>query len=139
MEKKITTKQLKETLAGDIDKLIDQVVQAINDAQPGRIIADSEEPVRDACAEFRQRLYQESLSLRQQLSEPSDSTPPLIRAAKMLPVKAMGKHNIISRANLTEEKSEYTMKKMPKADKTATLRRRFLDSCRSAYSPKISG
>ena len=73
MEKKITTKQLKETLAGDFDKLIDQVVQAINDAQPGRIIADSEEPVRDACAEFRQRLYQESLSLRQQLSEPAFS------------------------------------------------------------------
>jgi hypothetical protein len=69
MEKKITTEQLKEALAGDFDKLIDQVVQAINNAQPGRIIADSEEPVRDACAEFRQRLYQESLSLRQRLSE----------------------------------------------------------------------
>jgi hypothetical protein len=69
MEKKITTEQLKEALAGDFDKLIDQVVQAINNAQPGRIIAGGEEPVRDACAEFRQRLYQESLSLRQQLSE----------------------------------------------------------------------
>lgn len=69
MEKKITARQLKEALAGDFDKLIDQVVQAINNAQAGRIIADSEEPVRDACAEFRQRLYQESLSLRQRLSE----------------------------------------------------------------------
>jgi hypothetical protein len=73
MEKKIRTEQLKEALAGDFDKLIDRVVQAINNAQPGRIIADSEETVRDASAEFRQRLYQESLSLRQQLSEPAFS------------------------------------------------------------------
>jgi len=73
MEKTITAKQLKEALVGDFDKLIEQVVQAINNAQPGRIIADSEEPVRDACAEFRERLYQKALCLRQQLSEPAFS------------------------------------------------------------------
>lgn len=73
MEDKIKAEQLKETLAGDFDKLIEQVVQAVNNAQPGRIIADSEEPVRDACAEFRQRLYQKALRIRQQLSEPAFS------------------------------------------------------------------
>ena len=51
MKKKITAKQLKVELAGDFDKLIEQVVQAINQAQPGRIIADSEEAVRDASCE----------------------------------------------------------------------------------------
>jgi len=74
MKKKITAKQLKEELAGDFDKLIEQVVQAINQAQPGRIIADSEEAVRDASREFRQRLYQKALGIRQQLSE-SDFSP----------------------------------------------------------------
>lgn len=74
MKKKITAKQLKEELAGDFDKLIEQVVQAINQAQPGRIIADSEEAVRDASCEFRQRLYQKALGIRQQLSE-SDFSP----------------------------------------------------------------
>jgi len=73
MKKKITAKQLKVELAGDFDKLIEQVVQAINQAQPGRIIADSEEAVRDASCEFRQRLYQKALGIRQQLSEPDFS------------------------------------------------------------------
>jgi hypothetical protein len=94
MEKKITTEQLKETLAGDFDKLIDQVVQAINNAQPGRIIADSEEPVRDACAEFRQRLYQESLSLRQQLSEPAFFPLARLRRIRRGTTKAAGRSAI---------------------------------------------
>lgn len=73
MEDKITAEQLKQALAGDFDRLIDQVIQAVNKAQPGRIIADSEELVRDASAEFRQRLYQKALRLRQQLNEPAFS------------------------------------------------------------------
>ena len=73
MQKKITPGQLKAALAGDFDKLTDEVVQAVNKAQPGRIIADSEEPVRDASAEFRERLYQKAIGIRQQLSEPDFS------------------------------------------------------------------
>ncbi|MHC4609824.1 MAG: hypothetical protein ACYS7M_05700 [Planctomycetota bacterium] len=38
----------------------------MNSAQPGRIIADSEEPVRDASAEFRQRVYERALGLLQE-------------------------------------------------------------------------
>jgi hypothetical protein len=73
MQNKITPGQLKAALAGDFDKLIDEVVQAVNKAQPGRIIADSEEPVRDASAEFRERLYQKAIDIRQRLSEPDFS------------------------------------------------------------------
>ena len=47
MEKKITTKQLKEALSGDFDKLIDQVVQAVDNAQPGRIIAGSDQKYKE--------------------------------------------------------------------------------------------
>ena len=73
MEDKITAQQLKEALVGDFDALIEQVVEAINNAQPGRIIPDSEEPVRDASARFRQMLYEKALCIRQQQSEPAFS------------------------------------------------------------------
>ena len=38
-------------------------------AKPGRIVADSEEPVRDANAEFRQRAYQKVIDLLQSKQE----------------------------------------------------------------------
>jgi hypothetical protein len=53
--------------------LIAEVVEAVNQAQPGRIIPDSEHQVRHATALFRQRLYEKALRLRQQQSEPAFS------------------------------------------------------------------
>ena len=47
------------------DRLADEVAQAMNEAQDGRIIADSEEPVRDASAVFRERMFEKALSLLQ--------------------------------------------------------------------------
>ena len=69
----ISTQQLKEALGGDFDTLLQGVVDTINQAQPGRIIADSEEPVHQATAVFRGRLYQQALQLRQQQSQPAFS------------------------------------------------------------------
>ncbi len=59
-DKKITPEELKAAWAGDVDELAAKVAAAMNSAQPGNIIDDSEEPVRDASAEFRQRLYQKT-------------------------------------------------------------------------------
>lgn len=73
MEDKITTEQLKASVATDFDALIEQVVEAVNNAQPGSIIPDSEEPVRDANAKFRLLLYEKALRIRQQQSEPAFS------------------------------------------------------------------
>lgn len=73
MEDKITAEQLKSALASDYDALIEEVVEAINNAQPGSIVPDSEEPVRDASARYRQALYERALRLRQQQSEPAFS------------------------------------------------------------------
>ena len=73
--KKITPQELKDALIADIDRLLEQVTQAINNAQPGRIINDSEEPVRDANAEFRQRLYQKALHLLQDKDLQEDFSP----------------------------------------------------------------
>ena len=74
-DKKITSQELKTVLNADIDRLLEQVAQAINDAQPGRIINDSEELVRNANAEFRQRLYQKALDLLQDKRLQEDFSP----------------------------------------------------------------
>lgn len=74
-DKKITPQELKAALNGDIDRLVEQVAEAINSAQPGRIINDSEEPVRDASAEFRQRLYQRAINLLQDKHLQEDFSP----------------------------------------------------------------
>lgn len=62
----ITKEQLKRALSGDFDRLLDEVVEAVNQAKPGHIIDDSEEPVRDAAGEFRRMLFEKALELRSQ-------------------------------------------------------------------------
>ncbi len=73
MHEKITVPQLKKAISGEVEVLFEEVVKAINQAQPGRIIADSEELVRQATGLFRQRLYGKALQLRQQQSGPAFS------------------------------------------------------------------
>jgi hypothetical protein len=65
----ISAEELRQALSGDFDRMVEEVVEAMNSAQPGRIIADSEEPVRDANAEFRQRLFEKALGLLQRKQE----------------------------------------------------------------------
>jgi hypothetical protein len=62
----ITKEQLQQALSGDFDRLLAEVVAAVNQAQPGHIIDDSEEPVRDAAGEFRRRVFEKALELRSQ-------------------------------------------------------------------------
>ena len=66
MSSRITKEQLKQVLSGDFDRLLDEVVEAVNRAKPGHIIDDSEEPVRDAAGEFRRMLFEKALELRSQ-------------------------------------------------------------------------
>jgi|TARA_B100001971_G_C18126634_1_gene502418 TolA-binding protein len=74
-DKKITPQELKAAWAEDLDQLAEQVATAINQAQPGKIIADSEEPVRDANAEFRRRFYQKAIDLLQEKRLQEDFSP----------------------------------------------------------------
>lgn len=76
MDERITAKELKAALGVDLERLIGQVVEAVNRAEGGRIIADSEEPVRDAVGLFRQALYEKAIQLRQGRSESSFSPSP---------------------------------------------------------------
>lgn len=66
---KVTAKELKVALAADIDRLAEKIAAAMNSAKAGHIIADSEEPVRDAHAEFRQKAFEQALRLLQDKQE----------------------------------------------------------------------
>jgi hypothetical protein len=66
---KLTAEEIKRALAADFEALAEEVAQAMNQAQAGRIIADSEEPVRDATAQFRQRMFEKALGLLQNKQE----------------------------------------------------------------------
>jgi hypothetical protein len=56
-DQRITAEQLMAELQGDLKVLAKQMAAAMNGAKAGRIIADTEEPVRDAHAVFRQQAY----------------------------------------------------------------------------------
>jgi hypothetical protein len=67
--KKITAKELQLAMEQEFTEMVQEVVEAMNSAKPGSIIADSEEPVRDANAKFKQQIYQKALGLLQQKQE----------------------------------------------------------------------
>ena len=68
-DKKVTATEIKALLAEEFDALAERMAAAMNGARAGRIIDDSEEPVRDAHAEFRQQAYQKALELLQNKQE----------------------------------------------------------------------
>ena len=73
--KRITAQELQAELQPELKALAEKIAQAINTARAGRIIADSEEPVRDAHAVFRQKAYQRALDLLQHKALQEDSSP----------------------------------------------------------------
>jgi hypothetical protein len=78
--RKVTAQELKQVLAGEFDQLAEAMAEAMNAARDGRIIADSEEPVRDAHAVFRQQVFEKALSLLQAKQEAFSPSGP--RAAE---------------------------------------------------------
>jgi hypothetical protein len=67
--KRISVEELKRVLAADFEVLAEQVAAAMNTAQDGRIIADTEELVREANGVFRERLYEKAIRLLQNQQE----------------------------------------------------------------------
>ncbi len=73
-DKRITAEEILAEIDVDVKQIAQKVADAINNAQAGAIINQSEEPVRDAHAVFRQTTYQKALSLlerKQQAFSPS--------------------------------------------------------------------
>jgi len=73
--KRITAEELLAELQGDMKALAEKMASAINKARFGRIIADSEEPVRDAHAVFRQQAFQKAIDLLGKRMAQEDFSP----------------------------------------------------------------
>jgi len=82
--KQVSAEELKRVWAADVDQLAQAVAAAMNAAHDGRIISDTEEPVRDAHGVFRERVYAQAIRLVQDQHEafsPSARRTPEQRAA----------------------------------------------------------
>ncbi len=73
--KRVTAKQIMAEMSVDIERLAEKIADAINGAKAGAIIDQSEEPVRDAHAEFRQKTYQKALDLLEQHQQAFSPSP----------------------------------------------------------------
>ena len=81
--KRMSVEELRRALAADFDRLAEKVVEAMNAAQDGRIIADTEELVREANAQFREQMYEKAIRLLQNQQEAFSPSAP--RAAEQRP------------------------------------------------------
>ncbi len=73
-DKRVTAEQVLAEIGIDVERMAQKVADAINNAQAGAIIDQSEEQVRDAHAELRQKTYQKAINLlekNQQAFSPS--------------------------------------------------------------------
>lgn len=77
--KRVTAEQILAAIGMDVERMAAKVADALNGAQAGAIIDQSEEPVRDALAELRQQTYQKAIDLlcqaQQDFSPSGHSTP----------------------------------------------------------------
>ena len=61
---KFSPKQFSEALRSEMEMFLESVMQAVNEAPDGEWISGSEEQVRELCAVFRQRVFQEAVQQR---------------------------------------------------------------------------
>jgi len=59
----VTAEQILTEIDIDLERMAQKVADAINTAEAGAIIDQSEEPVRDAMAELRRQTYQKAIDL----------------------------------------------------------------------------
>jgi methionyl-tRNA synthetase len=81
--KQVSAEEVKRAMAADVERLAEQVAEAMNAAREGRIIADTEELVRQANAVFREQLYEKAIRLLQDKQEAF--SPSASRAAEQGP------------------------------------------------------
>ena len=83
-DQRITPEQLDAVLQKEYQSLKQKICDAMNAAKAGRIIADTEEPVRDAHAVFRQQAYQKAIDLLAQRACQEAFSPSGRRAKKRM-------------------------------------------------------
>ena len=68
-DKQVRAEQLERAMAGEFERLAEEVAQVMNAARDGQIIADTEELARQAHAVFREQMYAKAISLLQTQQE----------------------------------------------------------------------
>lgn len=66
---KISAEQLKAFLHGKVDEIAEQLVEIANRASMGRLIADTEEPARQALSELSRAAYEAVLQQKVNAAE----------------------------------------------------------------------
>lgn len=79
-DKRITAEEILAEIHIDVNDMAQKVADAINSAEAGAIINQSEEQVRDAHAVFRQRTYQKALSLLERKQQAFSPSPEISRS-----------------------------------------------------------
>lgn len=65
----IDRQALEKQLKADFERCIAEVVEAIDTARIGAIIDDSEEPVRQATAQLRQKIFERAIQMKTDAAE----------------------------------------------------------------------
>ena len=60
----VSPREFSESLRGELETFLESVMEAVNEAPDGSWITGSEEQVRELCAAFRQRVFQEAVQQR---------------------------------------------------------------------------
>jgi hypothetical protein len=81
-EVQISPAELRVAAEADVAKLMQEISEAMNKARDGAIIADSEGPVRDAMARFRQKLYETAAQLKADKAAKAAFSPSAQRQGK---------------------------------------------------------
>ena len=82
--KRVSAQEVKQAIVAEVDQLAEAVAQAMNAAHAGHVIADTEEPVHEATAVFREQVYEKAIRLlqaRQEAFSPSARRAPEQRGA----------------------------------------------------------
>ena len=78
LQPELSAQDLRDKLLASFEQLCADVALAVNHAQPGQVINQSEEKVRDLLADFRLTSYQAAIQLRLEAAQAAfpPSTPP---------------------------------------------------------------
>jgi hypothetical protein len=79
-----------EAMRTQLEDVLGRVADAVNGAPPGRVIAGSEEQVRDLFADFRRQAYELAVQMRVEAAEAA--SPPSGRPADRPAPAAQGPH-----------------------------------------------
>jgi len=66
---KLSRNEFIKHMRDKVDEMLGQVADAVNEAPPGRVIAGSEEQVRDLFANLREKAYEMALQMRVDAAE----------------------------------------------------------------------